>query len=73
MNMPANDPFATVDRVLASLPEPDPLVIVEAHMEATSEKNALGHYLDGRVAAVVGTHTHIPTADARLLPGARRS
>ena len=46
-----------------------PIVIVEVHMEATSEKAAMGHYLDGRVAAVVGTHTHVPTADARVLPG----
>lgn len=68
MNMPADDPFATVDRILATLPETDPLVIVEAHMEATSEKAALAHYLDGRVAAVLGTHTHVPTADARILP-----
>ncbi|TVQ51673.1 MAG: YmdB family metallophosphoesterase [Phycisphaerales bacterium] len=69
MNMPANDPFAAVDCVLAELPEANPLVIVEAHMEATSEKSALAHYLDGRVAAVLGTHTHIPTADARRLAG----
>jgi metallophosphoesterase (TIGR00282 family) len=68
MNMPADDPFAAVDRVLASLPVRDPLVIVEAHMEATSEKSALARYLDGRVAAVLGTHTHVPTADARVLP-----
>lgn len=71
LNMPADDPFAAVDRVLASLPVAPgekPLVIVEAHMEATSEKTALGHYLDGRVSAVLGTHTHVPTADARILP-----
>jgi 2',3'-cyclic-nucleotide 2'-phosphodiesterase len=68
MSLPVNDPFATVDELLESLPERDPLVIVEAHMEATSEKNALARYLDGRVAAVVGTHTHVPTADTRILP-----
>ncbi|MHC5001763.1 MAG: TIGR00282 family metallophosphoesterase [Planctomycetota bacterium] len=68
-NMPADDPFATVDRLLARLPEADPIVIVEAHMEATSEKAALANYLDGRVALVVGSHTHVPTADARILPG----
>ena len=44
-------------------------VFVEAHMEATSEKIALGWHLDGRAAAVVGTHTHVPTADGRVLPG----
>jgi len=69
MNQPVDDPFAAIDRVLASLPERRPLVIVEVHMEATSEKAALAHYLDGRVAAVVGTHTHVPTADARVLSG----
>lgn len=66
--LPADDPFATVDRLLAELPESNPIVIVEAHMEATSEKNALARYLDGRVAAVVGSHTHVQTADARILP-----
>jgi metallophosphoesterase (TIGR00282 family) len=69
VNLPADDPFATVDRMLSELPEPNPLVLVEAHMEATSEKAALAHHLDGRVAAVLGTHTHVPTADARILPG----
>lgn len=71
INMPADDPFAAVDRVLASLPvsnSDEALVIVDAHMEATSEKAALAHYLDGRVSAVLGTHTHVPTADARILP-----
>lgn len=66
VNLPADDPFATVDRLIAQLPEANPLVIVEAHMEATSEKVALAKYLDGRVALVVGTHTHVPTADARI-------
>jgi len=66
-NLPADDPFATIDRILPQLPETDPIVIVEAHMEATSEKAALANYLDGRVALVVGTHTHVPTADARIL------
>ncbi len=68
LSQPADDPFATVDSILNNLPETQPLVIVEAHMEATSEKAALAHYLDGRVALVVGTHTHVPTADARILP-----
>ncbi|MBT8486381.1 MAG: YmdB family metallophosphoesterase [Phycisphaerales bacterium] len=69
LNLPADSPFQAVDRVLTGLPEIDPIVIVEAHMEATSEKAALAHYLDGRVAAVIGTHTHVPTADARILSG----
>lgn len=67
MPLPADDPFAAVDAMLASLPEPDSCVIVEAHMEATSEKHALAHHLDGRVTAVLGSHTHVPTADARIL------
>lgn len=68
LSLPADDPFATIDGILEKLPEKNPLVIVEAHMEATSEKAALAHYLDGRVALVIGTHTHVPTADARILP-----
>lgn len=69
MNLPADDPFAASDALVASIPERNPLVVVEAHMEATSEKIALGQHLDGRVGAVVGTHTHVPTADARILRG----
>ena len=65
--MPANDPFAAVDEVLASIPERRPIVVVEAHMEATSEKAAIAAHCDGRAALVVGTHTHVPTADARIL------
>jgi metallophosphoesterase (TIGR00282 family) len=68
MNMPANDPFATVDDLLSDIPERDPIVIVEVHAEATSEKIAMGWHLNGRVTAVVGTHTHTPTADYRILP-----
>ena len=67
MNLPVNDPFETIDRVLAELPGPDPIVIVEVHAEATSEKQAIGWRFNGRVAAVIGTHTHVATADARLL------
>ena len=67
MPLPADDPFAAADELLAQIPERDPIVIVEAHMEATSEKVALAHYLDGRVSAVLGTHTHVPTADERIL------
>jgi metallophosphoesterase (TIGR00282 family) len=69
MPLPADDPFAAVDDLLANLPERSPLVLVEAHMEATSEKAALARHLDGRVSAVLGTHTHVPTADARILRG----
>ena len=67
--MPADDPFAACDELLRTLPERRPIVVIEAHMEATSEKAALAHHLDGRVAAVLGSHTHVQTADERLLPG----
>ena len=66
--LPATDcPFRTVDAVLADLPWPS-VIIVDMHGEATSEKIAMGWYLDGRVSAVLGTHTHVGTVDARLLP-----
>lgn len=69
MNGPvANDPFATADRMLRQFPA-DAAVLVEVHCETTSEKVAIAHFLDGRVSAVIGTHTHVPTADARILPG----
>jgi metallophosphoesterase (TIGR00282 family) len=60
--------FVEIDTALAELGEVDH-ILVDMHAEATSEKVALGWHLDGRVSAVVGTHTHIPTADARVLPG----
>ena len=64
----ADDPFAAADALLAQFPR-DATILLEIHAEATSEKVAMGHYLDGRVAAIVGTHTHIPTADAKVLAG----
>ncbi|MFW5683179.1 MAG: TIGR00282 family metallophosphoesterase, partial [Phycisphaeraceae bacterium] len=66
--LPVDEPFAAIDRALASIGLREACVIVEVHAEATSEKIALGWHLNGRVAAVVGTHTHVPTADARVLP-----
>jgi metallophosphoesterase (TIGR00282 family) len=67
---PIDNPFTEADRLLGESSEPLPRVrIVDFHCEITSEKNALGLYLDGRVSAVVGTHTHVPTADDRILPG----
>jgi 2',3'-cyclic-nucleotide 2'-phosphodiesterase len=63
----ARSPFHEVDRILSKL-EAD-LVVVDFHAEVTSEKVAMGWHLDGRVTAVIGTHTHVPTADARVLPG----
>jgi 2',3'-cyclic-nucleotide 2'-phosphodiesterase len=62
-------PFAEADAVLAELRGKADAVLVDMHGEATSEKVALGWHVDGRVMACVGTHTHIPTADARVLPG----
>lgn len=61
-------PFRACDAILQEIP-PDVPVIVDFHAEATSEKNAFAHFVDGRVSAVFGTHTHVPTADARVLPG----
>jgi metallophosphoesterase (TIGR00282 family) len=62
-------PFAEADAALAELRDRADAVIVDMHAEATSEKVAMGWHLDGRVTACVGTHTHVPTADARVLPG----
>jgi metallophosphoesterase (TIGR00282 family) len=64
---PVDCPFAAADRALAEMPKNVP-VFVDFHAEATSEKITLGHYLDGRVTAVVGTPTHVQTSDAFLLP-----
>ena len=67
MGLPANDPFAVADELL----EANPSVagtLVDVHMEATAEKAATAFHLDGRVTTVLGTHTHVPTADARVLP-----
>jgi metallophosphoesterase (TIGR00282 family) len=63
-----DDPFRAVDRILQQHGQHSRVVIVDMHAEATSEKNAMGWYLDGRVSAVFGTHTHIQTADERILP-----
>ncbi len=65
---PLDCPFRSVDRALESLPESVRVVLVDMHAEATSEKIAMGWYLDGRVSMVVGTHTHVPTRDGRILP-----
>jgi len=63
-----DDPFRKADELLASLPPSVAFVLVDMHAETTSEKIAMGWYLDGRVTAVVGTHTHVATADERVLP-----
>lgn len=66
---PAECPFAAADRVLDEIGESAKTVIFDVHAEATSEKVALGRYLDGHASAVVGTHTHVATADETILPG----
>ena len=63
-------PFETADRILnEELPKSVSTILVDFHAEATSEKLAMGYFLDGRVTAVIGTHTHVQTADSRVLPG----
>ncbi len=62
-------PFAAADRVLKSLPAGPRIVLVDIHAEATADKYLMAHHLKGRVTAVLGTHTHVPTADEQILPG----
>jgi hypothetical protein len=66
---PIDDPFRVADAELGALPKEVKTIFVDMHAEATSEKVAMGWYLDGRVSAMVGSHTHIPTADETILPG----
>jgi metallophosphoesterase (TIGR00282 family) len=68
---PQDDPFAAVERELIACPlgEGADAIIVDIHAEATSEKMGMGHFCDGRASMVVGSHSHIPTADAQILPG----
>ena len=71
MNRPFDDPFSALDAVLRAHPMGATVnaALVDFHAEATSEKMGCGHFCDGRASAVVGTHTHVPTADAMILPG----
>lgn len=66
---PIDDPFRAADTLLAAVAGEADAAVVDFHAEATSEKQAFGHYVDGRVGAVVGTHTHVQTADERVLAG----
>jgi len=66
---PVDCPFKAADRVLATLPAEVKVILLDFHGEATSDKQLMGRYLDGRVSAVLGTHTHVPTADECILPG----
>jgi 2',3'-cyclic-nucleotide 2'-phosphodiesterase len=65
---PVDCPFQAADRVLAALPADVRVILVDFHAEATSDKQLMGRHLDGRVSAVLGTHTHVPTADEQILP-----
>lgn len=65
---PINCPFQTIDSFLKTIPETKRIVVVDFHAEATSEKRAMGFYLDGRISLLLGTHTHIPTKDIEILP-----
>ena len=69
MNLPADDPFAAAEKVLSQVPPNVRVCVCDFHAEASSEKVAMGHWLDGRVSLIFGTHTHVPTADAKILPG----
>ena len=66
-----DDPFVALENAVAEcrMPETVDAIVVDMHAEATSEKQAVGHFLDGRATMIVGTHTHVPTADGRILPG----
>jgi metallophosphoesterase (TIGR00282 family) len=68
---PLDDPFAAIDRELAACPlrRGADVILVDMHAETTSEKQAMGYFCDGRASIVVGTHTHVPTSDVRILPG----
>ena len=69
MDSNLENPFHTADRLLRETEEKADFTLIDMHAEATSEKLALAYYLDGRVSVVYGTHTHVPTADERVLPG----
>ncbi len=64
-----DNPFYVIEKEIEELRKKTPIIIVDIHAEASSEKVAMGWFLDGKVSAVIGTHTHIPTADERILPG----
>lgn len=66
---PVDCPFQAIERVLAAVPADTKIILVDIHAEATSDKQLMGRYLDGRVSAVLGTHTHVATADEQILPG----
>ncbi len=68
LHAPVDCPFDAADRAIDAIREQTSHIVVDVHAEATSDKQVIARYLDGRVTAVLGTHTHVPTADATLLP-----
>lgn len=66
---PSEDPFSIAQELVEQMRKETPIILVDMHGEASSEKQAMGWFLDGKVTAVCGTHTHVPTADQRILPG----
>ncbi|MBA62399.1 MAG: TIGR00282 family metallophosphoesterase [Planctomycetaceae bacterium] len=66
---PVDCPFKAADKILSQIPSTVRVILIDFHAEATSDKQLMGRYLDGRVTAVLGTHTHVPTADECILPG----
>ena len=66
---PIDCPFHAADRILRQIPRDVKVILVDFHAEATSDKQLMGRYLDGRVTAVLGTHTHVATADEQIFPG----
>ena len=68
MDIPVDNPFHVADSIIEKVMESTNFIILDFHAEATSEKIALGYHLDGRVSAVLGTHTHVQTNDAEVLP-----
>ena len=68
MHQEYTSPFETIDKILEEYAGKTPFIILDWHADATSEKSVMGWYLDGKVSAVFGTHTHVPTADAKILP-----
>ena len=69
MSQHVDCPLRTVESILTYLSQKTPIIFIDNHAEATSEKLAMGFYFDGKVSGVVGTHTHVQTNDARILPG----
>ncbi|MBN2063625.1 MAG: TIGR00282 family metallophosphoesterase [Sedimentisphaerales bacterium] len=69
MSMPGENPFLAIEKILSKMPSHIKIILVEMHAEASSEKVAMGRFLDGKVSLVFGTHTHIPTADEEIFPG----